>query len=76
MNAFAFCSRLEEVGGKMNTHRLSQSCVSVFSELTVTPTHILERTHSAHMSQNATSTSAHLNLPTYRFWAANYSGPP
>lgn len=40
----------------------------------ITPTHMLARAYSAHLCQNATSISAHLNLPTYRFCAAAYKG--
>lgn len=40
----------------------------------ITPTHMLVKAYSAHLSQNATSISAHLNLPTYRFYAAAYKG--
>lgn len=40
----------------------------------ITPTHGLVRAYSAHLSQDATSVSAHLNLPTFRFCAAAYKG--
>lgn len=72
-NTFAFWSCVEGGGWRAHKHfptHLSQG----WSRLTITPTHMLERTRSTHLSQNAISTSAHLNLPTYRFCAATHVG--
>lgn len=75
LDTLAFLSCAKVVGGKKGTRNYCFPIVFLqVHRALITPTHMLVRAYSAHLSQNATSISAHLNLPTYRFYAAAYKG--
>lgn len=71
-NTLGFLSCAEVVGGKKEHGTVSRLRFSRCTMHTITPTHMLVRAYSSHLSQNATSVSTHFNLPTYRLCAAPY----